>query len=31
MPRIEVLLTDLGELATHDIAETEKPKELLKI
>lgn len=28
MPRIEVLLTDLGELATHDIAETEKTKGL---
>ena len=28
MPRIEVLLTDLGELSTHDIAETEKTKGL---
>lgn len=28
MSRIEVLLTDLGELATHDITETEGPKGL---
>ena len=28
MSRIEVLLTDLGELATHDITEVEKPKGL---
>ena len=28
MSRIEILLTDLGELATHDIADIEKPKGL---
>ena len=28
MSRIEMLLTDLGELATHDITEVEKPKGL---